>query len=169
MDRSRGRPPPEVDLGVAVVRRLLAAQFPQWTDLPLRHVQSAGWDNEIFRLGGELAVRLPRRAMGAEQVGRLLRWLPAVASNLTLPIPVPLAVGEPDQGYPWPWTVAPWFAGDTAASAPPENLGDAARTLAQFLAELQAVEGEGPRAAIEGFRCVAGTRRCAPPSPLSKR
>ena len=105
MDRSRGRPPPEVDLGVAVVRRLLAAQFPQWTDLPLRHVQSAGWDNEIFRLGGELAVRLPRRAMGAEQVGRLLRWLPAVASNLTLPIPVPLSCWPSvpcsvEQGHP---------------------------------------------------------------------
>jgi aminoglycoside phosphotransferase (APT) family kinase protein len=41
----------EVDTDVAVVSRLVATQFPQWTDLPLEPVESAGTDNQIYRLG----------------------------------------------------------------------------------------------------------------------
>jgi aminoglycoside phosphotransferase (APT) family kinase protein len=64
----------EVDIDAALVRRLVAAQFPQWTDLPLEPVQSAGTDNAIYRLGDELAVRLPRIPSATGQVekdGRL--------------------------------------------------------------------------------------------------
>ena len=32
----------EVDIDVALVRRLLAAQFPQWADLSIAPVHSAG-------------------------------------------------------------------------------------------------------------------------------
>ena len=44
----------EVDTDVALVRRLLAAQFPQWADLPLAPVPSAGTDNAIYRLADAL-------------------------------------------------------------------------------------------------------------------
>jgi aminoglycoside phosphotransferase (APT) family kinase protein len=39
---------------VALVRRLVAAQFPQWADLSIEPVRSAGTDNAIYRgtLGG---------------------------------------------------------------------------------------------------------------------
>ena len=47
----------EVDTDVALVGRLLAAQFPQWADLPIEPVRSAGTDNAIYRLGDDLAVR----------------------------------------------------------------------------------------------------------------
>ncbi|PLS78194.1 MAG: phosphotransferase, partial [Chloroflexi bacterium] len=50
----------EVETDAALVRRLLAAQFPQWSELPITPVRSAGTDNAIFRLGDDLAVRLPR-------------------------------------------------------------------------------------------------------------
>ena len=43
----------------AVVERLLAAQFPQWADLPVIRVELDGWDNTTFRLGDEMSVRLP--------------------------------------------------------------------------------------------------------------
>ncbi|HID54164.1 MAG TPA: phosphotransferase, partial [Anaerolineae bacterium] len=49
----------EVDSDVFMVGRLLAAQFPQWADLPLTPFVSAGTDNAIYRLGEEMAVRLP--------------------------------------------------------------------------------------------------------------
>jgi len=42
-----------------LARRLVARQFPQWADLPVTEVSRQGWDNRTFRLGTDLAVRLP--------------------------------------------------------------------------------------------------------------
>ena len=50
----------EVDTDASLVRRLLAAQFPQWGDLPIEPVASAGTVNAIYRLGDDMVVRLPR-------------------------------------------------------------------------------------------------------------
>jgi len=47
----------EVDTDVALVRRLFAAQFPQWADLPIQPVPSAGTDNALYRLGDDLVER----------------------------------------------------------------------------------------------------------------
>jgi aminoglycoside phosphotransferase (APT) family kinase protein len=136
-------PPAEVDIDVLLVRRLLAAQFPQWADLPLEPAGSAGWDNTIYRLGSDLAVRLPRRRMGAGQVEKEHRWLPVLAPMLPLPVPVPLGKGTPAEGYPWRWTVCPWLPGETAAAAPSADPGQTANMLAQFVAALQAVNPAG--------------------------
>lgn len=111
----RDRPAAEVHVDVHLVRRLLAAQFPQWADLPLELVEPAGWDNFIYRLGADLAVRLPRRALGAMHVQREHQWLPVLAPRLPLPVPSPLGKGLPGEGYPWPWTVYRWLAGRSAA------------------------------------------------------
>ena len=46
----------EVDTDVSLVSRLLAEQFPQWAELPLEPVRSAGTDNAIYRLGDDMAV-----------------------------------------------------------------------------------------------------------------
>lgn len=50
----------EVATDALLVRRLLAAQFPQWADLPIAAVASAGTDNALYRLGDDMVVRLPR-------------------------------------------------------------------------------------------------------------
>ena len=92
------RPPAEVDIVAGLVRRLLAAQFPQWAGLPAREVPSAGWDNVIYRLGADLAVRLPRRLIGAEQVSKQHHWLPVLAGRLPLAIPVVAGQGAPLPG-----------------------------------------------------------------------
>jgi len=42
-----------------LVRRLIAAQFPQWRDLAVTPVAVDGWDNRTYRLGADLTVRLP--------------------------------------------------------------------------------------------------------------
>jgi len=39
----------EVDIDASLVGRLLAAQFPQWANLPIDPVRSAGTDNAIYR------------------------------------------------------------------------------------------------------------------------
>jgi len=107
-------PAAEVHVSLDLVRRLLAAQQPDLAHLPLE-VMANGWDNLICRLGRELAVRLPRRAMAAELIVHEQRWLPVLAPRLPLPIPVPVRVGRAAPGYPWPWSVVPFLPGQAAA------------------------------------------------------
>ena len=88
----------EVETDVPLVRRLVAEQFPHWADLPIAPVESAGTDNAIYRLGDEMAVRLPRIHWATGQVEKEQRWLPWLAPHLPVAIPVPLAKGEPRWG-----------------------------------------------------------------------
>lgn len=130
-------PAAEVDVDADLVRRLLAAQFPHLLDGdPPVSVVAFGWDNVVLRLGADLAVRLPRRAAAADLVVSEQRWLPTLAPRLPLPVPAPLYCGVPAVGYPWPWSVIPWFDGDIAARVPPSDLGEAARALGAFLVAL---------------------------------
>ena len=59
-DRSR--------IDVALARRLIETQLPQFAHLPIREVALDGWDNRTFRLGPELTVRLPTGEWYAKQV-----------------------------------------------------------------------------------------------------
>src|SRR5215469_4343576 len=153
-----GRPPAEVEIDAGLVRRLLAAQFPHWADLPLRAEPSAGWDNEIYRLGTGLAVRLPRRLIGAEQVTRQHRWLPVLAGRLPLAIPAVAGQGVPGEGYPWPWSVTSWLPGQMAARCRGLDLTAAAVRLAGFIAALRAVDPAGGPASR--FRHDLASRDC---------
>lgn len=101
----------EVVVDAALVRRLVAEQHPQWADLPVVHASSAGTDNAMFRLGDELAVRLPRIPGAAGGVEHEQRWLPVIGRALPVETPVPLAQGVPAHGYPWPWSVYTWLEG----------------------------------------------------------
>lgn len=83
-----------------LVRCLVAAQFPEWKDLPVRHVARSGWDNRTFHLGEHMLVRMPSSVDYAMRVEKEQKWLPKLAPLLPLPIPVPLAIGEPGHGYP---------------------------------------------------------------------
>lgn len=131
----RIRPPAEIDVTVDVARRLLADQHPDLADRDL--VEAAtGWDNVVFRLGADLALRVPRRVMGADLVEREQRWLPGLAARLPLPVPAPVRVGEPGAGFPWRWSVVPWFDGDVAAVSPPADLDRTADELGAFVAAL---------------------------------
>src|ERR1035437_7445039 len=49
----------KLHIDVSLVGRLLAAQFPQWADLPIEPVHSTGADNAIYRPGDDMGVRLP--------------------------------------------------------------------------------------------------------------
>ncbi len=132
---------PTID--ASLVARLIATQFPAWSRHPIRPVEPGGWDNRTFRLGSDMLVRLPSRACYVEQVAKEQAWLPRLAAHVPLPIPVPLARGNPDDGYPWPWSVYRWLEGETAT---PERIGDTSRLagdLARFLAALQRIDPTG--------------------------
>jgi len=127
-----GAPSAEVEIGELLVRSLLDEQHRDLAGLALRPLAS-GWDNVLYRLGDELVVRLPRRAMGALLMEHELAWLPGLAGGLPLPISAPVRIGRPGGEYPWPWAVVPWFPGDTAEATPPADLDATAVGLARFL------------------------------------
>ena len=81
----------ELEIDEELVRRLLAAQLPQWAGLPLRRVRPSGTVNAIFRLGDDLSVRLPRIGGPTEPGSKELDWLPRLAPRLPIDVPVPLA------------------------------------------------------------------------------
>lgn len=127
----------------ALVRSLVAAQFPQWKELSVQPVALSGWDNRTFHLGDQMLVRLPSAQAYAFQVEKEHRWLPKLAPHLPLPIPVPLAMGEPALGYPWKWSVYRWLEGEAAATAHIDDLNKFAAGLAGFLNALQKIDPEG--------------------------
>ena len=143
----------ELPIAAALVARLLAAQFPQWAALPLRRVPSAGTDNALYRLGGDLVVRLPRIPGAVGQIAREQQWLPLLAPLLPLQIPVPLAQGAPGAGYPLPWSVYRWLEGENATL---ERLSDP-RQAALDLAPLY----PHPARAYIGGGIAAGAARLA--------
>jgi len=135
----------EVVVDVTLVKRLIAAQFPQWADLSLKPVESAGTDNAIYRLGEDMTVRLPRVEWAIGQVEKEQRWLPKLAPRLPISIPVPLAMGTPAEGYPWQWSVYRWLDGENATVRRIDDLRQAAIALAQFITALQRIDAaDGP-------------------------
>ena len=133
----------ELHTDVPLVRRLLAAQFPEWTALPVEPVPSDGTDNVLYRLGGDMVVRLPRIDWAVEGLENAHEWLPQLAPLLPVAVPVPLAKGLPAEGYPFPWSVYRWLEGENPAVgriADPDSL---ARELAQFVKALHRVDLPG--------------------------
>lgn len=128
-----GVPPAEVEINIGLVRALLADQHGEFAHLPIEHLAS-GWDNDMFRLGDDMAVRMPRRLVAVELLRNEQRWLPTLAERLPLPVPAPLWRGGPGRGYPWPWSILPWMPGGPADLDPLR--ADQAPVLAGFLKAL---------------------------------
>ncbi len=132
----------EIETDVALVRRLLAGQFPQWAGLRIEPVASYGTDHDIYRLGDHLAVRLPRIGWATRQAAMEAEWLPKLAPHLPLALPVQLAMGRPAEGYPFDWSVYEWLPGENAngTTADPEQ---AAVDLAAFVKALRQIDTTG--------------------------
>ncbi|MER5253897.1 aminoglycoside phosphotransferase family protein [Streptomyces sp. NPDC002855] len=130
----------EADIDTSLVRRLLAAQFPAWSDLAVEPVDSNGTVNAIYRLGDDMAVRLPRIEGGVEDVQREVRHLPRLAPSLPLAVPAPLGMGEPGEGFPWPWYVYRWLEGENPVVGAVDQPGLFAADLAEFVRALQRVD-----------------------------
>jgi aminoglycoside phosphotransferase (APT) family kinase protein len=133
----------EVAVDDRLVHRLLRSQFPHLAELPLRRSPVQGTDNLMFRLGDDLAVRLPRQPSAVPGLLVERGWLPRLAPLLPCPVPVPIAAGQPGQLYPFPWAVCRWIGG---RPVPPGGLGPrGAAALGGFVAALQSVPtADGP-------------------------
>ncbi|MDX6580775.1 MAG: hypothetical protein QOJ47_2324 [Gaiellales bacterium] len=141
----------EVDTDVALVRRLLAGQFPHWADLPIDLVDSYGTDHDIYRLGGDLAARLPRIGWAIQQAAKEAEWLPKLAPHLPLAVPVQLAMGQPAEGYPFAWSVYEWLPGENA-NGTIDDLDQAAVDLAAFVISLRQIDTTGAHPRPPGSR-----------------
>jgi aminoglycoside phosphotransferase (APT) family kinase protein len=140
------------DITPEVAARLVAAQFPRWADLPVVPVALNGWDNTTFKLGDELSVRLPSAEAYVPQVEKEHRWLPVLAAQLPLPIPEPVALGQPDDGFPRPWSIYRWIEGNPANVGRLADLAGFAADLADFLSALYAIDASGgPPAGAHSF------------------
>jgi len=134
LDRFRNQP--AVELTAELVRELLRDQHPDLADRAVT-LGARGWDNQLWRLGDDLAVRLPWQTETADAL--LLEehtWVPVLAPRLPLPVPVPQRLGQPSARYPHPWIVTTWVPGTPADRAPATGSGPAADALAAFLTAL---------------------------------
>jgi aminoglycoside phosphotransferase (APT) family kinase protein len=134
------------------VKRLVAAQFPQWSDLPVTPVKIDGWDNRTYRLGADMTVRLPTHESYTAGIDKEDRWLPILAASLPVPIPTPLATGVPGLGYPFSWSIRRWLDGDTASPDRIDDMPGFACSVAEFILALQRIDPTGgPLAGAHSF------------------
>ncbi|WP_393058769.1 aminoglycoside phosphotransferase family protein [Streptomyces sp. LN549] len=138
-------PHPDGRAGIdaALVKRLIDAQFPQWSGLPVTPVEVDGWDNRTYRLGDAMTARLPTAAGYVPAVEKEHHWLPRLAPMLPVAVPPVLALGAPGEGYPYPWSVRRWLRGETAARGRIGDLSLFAVQVAEFLLALQRCDATG--------------------------
>jgi Phosphotransferase enzyme family len=86
-------PMDDINIDEALVRALVREQHPDLAGLELRDVPG-GWDNKMWRLGEDWAVRLPRTPRAGSLLRTEQRWLPGLATRLPLPIPTPFLSGK---------------------------------------------------------------------------
>jgi aminoglycoside phosphotransferase (APT) family kinase protein len=141
-----------VIINVDLVTRLIKEQFPKWSHLYITPVKNGGNDNRTFHLGDYMSVRLPSAAGYAPQVEKEQKWLPILAEKLSLPVSMPIAKGNPNEEYPWSWSIYRWLEGAPLSHKNIDNLNHLAKDLATFLNELQAIDASrGPLAGQHNF------------------
>jgi aminoglycoside phosphotransferase (APT) family kinase protein len=131
---------PDLVVDEPLARRLLA-QLPELEIRSLRRF-AEGWDNAVWLVNDRWAFRFPQREMGVPGVARELQVLPHLAGRLSLPTPNPVFVGEPADGYPWPFFGSELLAGQETCDAAldAEARLAVALQIATFLRGLHALE-----------------------------
>lgn len=139
--------PNQLDVPLGTVGELVAAQFPQWRDLPIKRVAAQGTVNAIFRIGGELTARFPLQPQDPEEIRRWLESEANAARELLgrtrFATPEPVAIGEPGAGYPLPWSVQTWIPGAVADEEDPGESVAFAHDLAEFIEGVRAIPARG--------------------------
>ncbi|NEB02549.1 aminoglycoside phosphotransferase family protein [Streptomyces sp. SID13726] len=140
----------EIEITAELVRELLLEHHPDLAGLPVR-LGARGWDNQVWRVGDDLAVRLPWATPTADELLRKEHaWLPVLAPGLPLPVPVPRRLSEPSERFPRPWTVTTWVPGTPADLAPATRAEAAADSLAAFLTALHRPAPDGAPVSRDG-------------------
>ena len=133
-----------------LVRRLIAGQFPRWAGLAVERFPSGGTVNAMYRLGDDMVVRLPLVRGGVGDVSLEREWLPRLAPLLPTRVPEVLGNGEPAEGYPWPWSVYRWLAGENPQAGALSEPVLMAEDLAEFVAAMRSITLPGAPKAHRG-------------------
>lgn len=151
------KPAADVVISAPLVQALLREQHPDLAHLtPVKVAE--GWDNALFRLGSELAVRLPRRAASAKLIEHEQQWLPHLSSRLPLPVPVPVRVGAPSEMFRWAWSVVQWLPGQSLLHAASLDPVASTTMLERFLRALHhSAAADAPRNPFRGVPLDART------------
>ncbi|WP_163554191.1 aminoglycoside phosphotransferase family protein [Candidatus Frankia alpina] len=146
----------EIEITADLVHDLLQEQHPDLAGLTIREV-AGGWDNQQWRLGDELAVRMPRTERAPDLQRKECRWLPVLAPRLPLPVPNPVQIGVPSARFPKPLTIMTWVLGEPLDYTSISRGDHAADTLAGFL---RALHVEAPAQAPISSDRGAHPRKC---------
>ena len=130
----------QLDIDTPLVRELVAAQFPQWAELPLEPVDSNGLVNAVYRLGTDLSVRLPFRPTITDEVRREQVKLTALAPFLPVAIPVVEAIGSPTDAFPGEWSVHHWLTGTNPSADALADPRQLATDLAAFIIAFRRID-----------------------------
>lgn len=136
---------PGHDISERLVHELLVEQFPRWARLPVRAVAAQGWDNRTFRIGDDLAARLPSAEDYAAGILKEETVLPLLQGRMPVRIPEAVATGRPSPRFAWPWSVRRWLEGDTPDGVADYDRRRLARDLADCLTQLWEVPTGGRR------------------------
>lgn len=130
----------EIDLDLDGFHRVVAAQFPEFTNLqPIEF--GSGWDNICLLYPNNIVFRMPTRAMGGNLMEIECRALPLIQDRLSLPIPTIRHFGEPSEAFPYRFMGYERLAGTTAdrLAQTAEDRKQAASKIGAFLRELHAM------------------------------
>lgn len=137
----------EIYISDEVVRKLIADQFPEWSQDPIRRMASSGTVNSIFRIGEGFAARFPLRPDDSVSTRQALEEEALASAEFMrcspFPAPVPIAIGRPGLEYPLPWSVQTWLPGTVAIDADSSASAEFARDLASLVTALRQADTGG--------------------------
>lgn len=146
-------PAAELTLDEQDVRELVRTVAPHLAALPLSRF-AEGWDNITWRLGSDLAVRMPRRDLAGPLIRHEQLALPLLSMQLataSVRTPLPVFACSPSAHFPWPWSIVPWLPGGQALGLPRrDNTAWAAGLATALLTLHRDAPSEAPRNPVRG-------------------
>jgi aminoglycoside phosphotransferase (APT) family kinase protein len=136
-----------INITIALARKLIADQFPEYAHLHVAEVLQQGHDNRTYRVGEDMLIRMPTAESYALKVPKEQELLPKLAKHLSIKIPEPIKMGAPSAAYPYPFSIYKWLDGSSAnhVTLDARELENIALELANFLQELRKItEVAGP-------------------------